>query len=65
MRAASPSYSDALRGVRCCSQAGKQTINNLAKEEMFQENVPLQPEQDYQPTELIFVLYFLCCFTLF
>lgn len=65
MLAASPSYSDALRGVSCCSQAGKQTINKLAKEEMFQENVPLQPEQDYQPTALIFVLYFLCCFTLF
>lgn len=37
-------YSDSLQGVSCCSQARKQIINNLAQEETFQGNVPLQPE---------------------
>lgn len=42
--AAFPSYPDSSQGVSCCCQATKQTINNLAKEESFQGNVPRQPE---------------------
>jgi len=63
--AAFPSCSESLQGVSCCRQSRKQTINNVAKEEAFQGSVPLQPERDYQPTALIFVLYFVGCFTLF
>lgn len=32
---------------------------------MFQGEVPLQPEEDYQPTEVIFVLHCVGCFMLF
>lgn len=42
-----PSDAASVQGVSCCSQAGKQTINNRAQEETFQGNVPLRPEEDY------------------